>query len=262
MVSGLDFAVKMHEKHRKRLDEEHTPEAIKARLQRGPQHSYLADAVLGGIDGCVTTFAVVAGAMGAKFSGLVVVILGFANLLADGFSMAVSNYQSTKTETESVNKARAKEHRHIEQIPEGEKEEVRQIFAQKGFKGDILEDIVQTITQDPTLWVNTMLTEELGMQVVRGSPFRASLATFLAFLLVGLIPLTPYLIPGIGSHERFIASILATAVAFFSIGFAKGLVLHRGALRSGMETLLVGGAAAALAYFVGVFLRQMFDGAI
>jgi hypothetical protein len=114
---------------REKLEAEHRPEEVRRRLLEHRGQGYLGDAVLGGIDGCVTTFAVVAGAVGAGFSGLVVVVLGFANLLADGFSMAISNYQGTKSQLERVEEARFSEERQIEEIPAGEREEVRQIFA-------------------------------------------------------------------------------------------------------------------------------------
>jgi hypothetical protein len=90
------------DKRLERLEPEHRPEAVRRRLAERRGQSYLGDAVLGGIDGCVTTFAVVAGAVGGGFPGLVVIVLGFANLLADGFSMAVSNYQGTKSQRERV----------------------------------------------------------------------------------------------------------------------------------------------------------------
>ena len=186
------------------------------------------------------------------------IVLGFANLLADGLSMAVSNYQGTKSQREQVDQARRNEEHHIEQIPEGEREEVRQIFARKGFEGGVLEKIVEVITQDRQLWIRTMLTEELGLQIEGPHPMRAALATFGAFLLVGLIPLIPFLIPGLTLDHTFVASALATAFAFFGVGLVKGLVLDRSPFRSGLETLLTGGAAAMLAYLVGAWLRQAF----
>ena len=118
-----------------------------------------------------------------------IVVLGFANLLADGFSMAVSNYQGTKSQRQQVEEARRGEERQIEEIPEGEREEVRQIFAAKGFSGDTLEKVVDVITNDRGLWVDTMLAEELGLEVQGPDPRRAALATFVAFILVGLVPL-------------------------------------------------------------------------
>jgi len=86
-----------------------------------------------------------------------VIILGVANLLADGLSMAVSNYLSTRSQREEVEKARREEEKHIREFPEGEQEEIRQIFAAKGFSGDTLERIVETVTQNRKLWIDTML---------------------------------------------------------------------------------------------------------
>lgn len=240
------------------LEAEHRPAAIQSRLEGLQQHSYLGDAVLGGIDGCVTTFAVVAGAVGGGFPAVVAIVLGFANLLADGFSMAVSNYQGTKSQRELVEEARRTEEHHIEQIPEGEREEIRQIFARKGFEGHTLEHIVDVITQDRQLWVNTMLTEELGLQIDGPSPLRAAVATFLAFCLIGIIPLVPFLLSGLTPSQTFLTSAVVTALAFFGIGMGKGFVLGRAMVRSGLETLLVGGIAALLAYAVGAWLRTTF----
>src|SRR5262245_3591490 len=128
---------------RESLVAQHTPAAVAARLQENAQHSYLGDFVLGAVDGVVTTFAVVAGAAGAHFPPVVAIVLGLANLLADGFSMAVGNYLSRKSDRERVQRVRQSEQRHIEKFPEGEREEIRQIFSQKGFSGETLETIVQ-----------------------------------------------------------------------------------------------------------------------
>jgi vacuolar iron transporter family protein len=243
------------------LREEHRKEAIENRLAAARRHSYLGDAVLGGIDGCVTTFAVVSGAVGGGFGSVVVIVLGFANLVADGFSMAVSNYQATKSERDRVEEARLDEQRHIEQVPEGEREEIRQIFRAKGFEGDLLERIVDVITRDPTLWVDTMVREELGLQVEGPSPYWAGITTFAAFLAVGFIPLAPFLFAEVPLEQRFLWSAVLTAIAFFGIGLARGTVLNRSPILSGISTLLTGGAAASLAYFIGAWLRQTFGAA-
>jgi vacuolar iron transporter family protein len=243
---------------RHRLEADHRPEAVRARLEKGGRQSYVGDAVLGGIDGCVTTFAVVAGAVGGGFSGLVVIVLGLANLLADGFSMAVSNYQGTKSERERVEGARRSEESQIEQIPEGEREEVRQIFARKGLEGEVLEQVVRVITNDRKLWVDTMLTEELGLELDGPRPLRAAAATFAAFLAVGVVPLIPFLYPAGSLDARFAASAVLAAVAFFGVGMVKGFTLGRRAIRSGFGTLISGGSAAMLAYLVGSWLRMVF----
>jgi vacuolar iron transporter family protein len=250
----------MKSSERSKLVAEHHPESIRARLGRRREHGYLGDAVLGGIDGCVTTFAVVAGSVGGGFSGVVVVVLGFANLIADGFSMGVSNYLGTKSERERVENARRTEESHIDHIPEGERQEIRHIFAEKGFSGETLDRVVEVITGNRKLWVDTMLTEELGLQVEGRKPWRAGLATFIAFVIVGLIPLVPFLFPEFSLDQKFRASAYVTAVAFAGVGLIKGAVLRRSLLRSALETLLIGGGAALLAYGIGNWIRQMYGG--
>ena len=238
---------------------EHLPHAIAARLLEPRRSSYLGDAVLGGIDGCVTTFAVVSAALGAGFSGTVVIILGVANLLADGLSMAVSNYLSTRSQHEELEEARREEERHIKEFPEGEREEIRQIFAAKGFSGETLERIVETVTQNKKLWIDTMLTEELGFQLEARNPWRAGFSTFAAFVVVGLVPLVPFLMGSlIPENQRFLISSIVTGMAFAAVGIAKGLVLKRPLLASGLQTLLIGGAAAVVAYVVGAWLRRAY----
>jgi len=244
--------------HPQDLEASHHPEAIRDRLSMDPRPNHLGDMVLGAIDGCVTTFAVVTGAVGGGFSSDVIIVLGFANLLADGFSMAVSNYQSTKAQRDLLEEAARTEEQHIVHVPEGEREEVRQIFARKGFEGEMLERIVEVITSDRKLWIDTMMAEELGLPLETPNPMRAALTTLVAFVVVGLIPLLPFLIPGLTPRQTFIASGIATGVAFFGIGSAKGRVLNRAPLRAGLETLLTGGAAASLAYLVGWWLRRVY----
>jgi len=236
------------------LHDEHTPEAIRARLTASPEHSYLGDGVLGAIDGTVTTFAIVAGATGANLGGGIALVLGLANVLADGFSMAVGNYLKTKADREVVARARRIEEHHIDHIPDGEREEIRQIFLAKGFDGGLLDHIVEVITKDRQQWVDTMLTEELGLRLETPDPLRASATTFVAFIVAGLVPLVPLV--AIGAH-RFLVSAVATAVTFFVIGAIKGRLVGQSQVRHGLETLLVGGGAAVLAYLVGVFARGL-----
>lgn len=189
---------------------------------------------------------------------MVIIVLGFANLLADRFSMAASNYLSVKSQREEVDKAHKEEKVHIARFPQGEREEIRQIFADKGFTGDILDRVVDVITRDEKVWVHAMLTEEHRLQVKGREPARAGLSTFTAFLLVGTMPLIPLLIPGLKAAMRFAASIAVTALTFLAVGMLKGRMLRANASRAGLETLLIGGIAAALAYAAGHLLRQTF----
>jgi len=240
------------------LRQDHSPERIRARLRRSVRSQFTSDAVLGGIDGCVTTFAVVSGAVGAGFSPAVALVLGFANLLADGFSMAVSNYESIQAQRDFVESLKCIEADHIDRVPEGECEEIRQLFARKGFDGELLEAIVGTIAADRALWIETMLTEEYGVQKARSKPLASAFTTFVAFLLVGVVPLLPFMMPLPGMREAFAISVGLAATMFFAIGLLKSLVLSRPLLRSGLRTLLTGGAAAAIAYLTGYLLRVLF----
>jgi VIT1/CCC1 family predicted Fe2+/Mn2+ transporter len=243
---------------RDQLHQMHTQEAIAHRITASTAHSYLGDFVLGAVDGAVTTFAIVAGAAGASLSSGVATVLGLANVLADGFSMAAGNFLKARADQQTLERFRRMEEMHIDRIPEGEREEIRQIFAGKGFDGKVLEEVVSVITQDRKQWVDTMLREEWGLQLDPPLPWRAALVTFAAFILAGLVPLLPVFVSlHTPAQQTFAASTVLTGVAFFVIGYIRGRVVEQRAWLSGLETVLIGGAAAALAYFVGVWLRQL-----
>jgi len=236
------------------MEHEHSAEAIGQRLAAGPRHNYLRDWIYGGIDGSVTTFAVVSGVAGAQLSPLIILIMGFANLLADGFSMAASNFLGTRAEHEDLKRIEAIEHRHIEIAPEGEREEVRQIFANKGFSGNDLDRVVKLVTADPNRWVRTMLTEEYGLPQEVRSPWWAAASTFSAFLVCGLVPLLPFVF---GLTYALELSALLTGAVFFTIGSVKSLWSMSSWWRSGLSTLLVGAIAGVLAYGAGRFIKNL-----
>jgi VIT1/CCC1 family predicted Fe2+/Mn2+ transporter len=235
------------------LEHEHTAEAIAARIGSA-NHNYIRDFIYGGIDGAVTTFAVVSGVSGAELPASVVLILGFANLAADGFSMAASNYLGTRAEQDDYQRLEKIEYRHIEVAPDGERDEIRQIYSRKGFKGDELEKAVELITSNKDRWVKTMLTDEYGLPSSIRSPWIAGFATFAAFVACGLVPLLPYLF---GTRSSFLVSFSMTAITFFLIGSLKSRWSTASWFRSGFETLFVGALAAALAYAVGVLLKSI-----
>lgn len=238
------------------LEFEHRPEMIRRRLSAHRPKYYLGDAVLGTIDGCVTTFAVVAGAYGGELRPGIALLLGVANLVADGFSMAVGNFQRVKSDLAIVERARRTEERHITLVPEGEREEIREAFRKKGFAEPLLSEVVKVITADRKLWVDTMLTEELGLRLDGQHPWRAACATFAGFFVAGFIPLIPYVFSDLARDaHRFAISVIVTGVTFFTIGYLKGRTVEQSPWRSAWETLAVGGLAAALAYGVGTFLR-------
>ena len=237
-----------------RLEHGHDSASIRRRFASGPPVSYLRDWVYGGIDGAVTTFAIVAGVVGADLSSRVVLILGAANLVGDGFSMAASNLSGTKAERDEYAHLRAVEERHVNLVPEGEREEVRQIYREKGFRGDDLERAVGVITASRERWIDTMMAEEYGQPKVLRAPWKAALSTFAAFLICGAVPLLPF---AVNTGDKSGLSLAATALVFFGIGSLKSRWSPTSWWRSGLETTAVGLAAAALAFGTGYWLKAL-----
>jgi len=245
------------------LRADHTSAAVAQRIAGEIRQSYLRDFVYGAIDGCVTTFAIVSGVVGANLDLSIVLILGTANVLADGFSMAVSNYLGTKTSVQMVHRAREIEEMHVDRIPDGEIEEVREIFRRKGFEGELLDRVVDVITGDRGLWIDTMVREEWGLSLSQPSPWKAAWVTFAAFLAAGLVPLLPFaILHALGSDGQtaFVISSAATGATFFGIGALKSRYVAGGWFRAGLETFLVGGGAALLAFVVGWLLKGLAGG--
>lgn len=243
----------------------HSKQAIRQSLAEPSIHDsekgqYIGDTVYGAIDGIVTTFAVVSGVAGASLSSGIVLILGFANLFADGLSMAVGNYLGTKSEVEYKDRERHREEWEVENLPEEEKEEVRQIYRRKGFTGELLEKAVDVITQDKKQWVDTMLLEELHIIPERTSPFKAGAVTFVSFVVAGFVPLLSYVlsysIPFFADFAYPVAVVL-TFATIFAVGSLRVFVTGKRWWTSGLEMLLVGGATAVVAYFIGYLLRGL-----
>lgn len=241
------------------IEHGHAPHAIAERLEQGPGVNYLRDWVFGGIDGAVTTFAVVAGVAGAQLPTSIILILGAANLLADGFSMAAGNYSGVKAEKDDYERLRQMEIRHIAVTPEGEREEVRQIFASKGFEGADLDRAVEIITASHERWVQVMLEEEHGAPKVNHSPLKAGLVTFAAFFVCGAVPLLPFVFGGhvAASGNALLAATVMTSATFFGIGALKSKWSTAPWWKSGLETFSIGLIAAGVAYGVGALLRGL-----
>lgn len=226
----------------------HSDAEIADRIAHPPGRGYLRDVVYGAIDGSVTTFAIVAGVAGAGLSPFIIVALGLANVLADGFSMAAGNYSGTKAELDDAKRLRRVEAAHIRRYPDGERRELRAILARKGLSGDTLDAAVDQVAAHHETWIDLMLEGEYGLSSVDPHPMRAALATFGAFLAAGMLPLLPFLA---GLPEAFTVSAVLTLATFFAIGSLKARWSLSPWWRSGGETLAIGGSAAALAYLVG-----------
>lgn len=232
----------------------HTPHAISARLRETSKSKYWRDWVHGGIDGAVTTFAILAGVAGAQMSARIMLIVGLANLVADGFALAAGNYVATRATRDDRARLRAEEEQQIDLVPEGEREEIRQIYASKGFEGEDLDRVVTVITSDRERWLATMLREEHGLPANTPAPWIAAGSTYGAFLLCGAFPLLPL----IASDEADISGpALFAILVFVIIGALKSRWSTRSWWYSALETVFIGTLAAAIAFGLGGLLQNL-----
>lgn len=236
------------------MEHGHTLSEIRERLGRKHRANYLGDFVYGAIDGTITTFALVAGIKGADLQTTIILALGFANIFADGFSMAASNYSGTKADLDYIKRLREIESRHIKNVPDGERAEVREILLRKGIPESKMEKVVDAITFNRETWINFMLVEEYGVSFNDKSPLHAGLMTLMAFLTCGVVPLIPFII---GYNDAFLYSCVATSITFFGIGAMKSRWSLIPWWKSGVETLLIGSLAALIAYGVGHFIGHL-----
>ena len=214
---------------------------------------YIKDIVYGANDGIITTFAVVTGSIGAGLGTRVIIILGLANLLADGISMGVSNYLGEKSENSLFQKEKKKELALILEKPEEEKEDVKEILREFNFTQERVDSMAEMIVDNENFWVDFMMKYELGRdEPSSGEEWKGGLVTFFAFALAGLMPLLPFIF---ASPEHMITySIVSTACAFFVVGSLRTLITDRNWLVAGCEMLLVGGIAAGVSYGVGLVI--------
>lgn len=221
---------------------------------------WLSDFVYGGIDGAVTTFAVVAGVHGADLSAVIIIILGLANLIADGFSMAVGKYSSDKAELERTHRIRRLEYESIKNKPEEERQEIRDILTKQGFTGKCLECATGVVTKNEDVWVDLMMKHEFHVSDEAIYPERSAIVTFLAFNTIGFIPLIAYLFIPItteNSDTLFFLTSFLTLGALFTVGAIKSRFTDRPWWLSGAGTAALGGTAAAIAYLIGFLLRGL-----
>jgi len=219
---------------------------------------YLRDFVYGANDGIITTFAVVAGVAGADLSSAVVLIMGVANLLADGFSMSSGNYLSEKSNHDYIDSELKKEEWEIEHLPDEEQREVRELYQRKGLTGQTLEQAVSAITSNKKLWAREMLVGELGLfpSEEATSPLATATVTFMAFVSAGTVPLLPYIFK-LPYYPSFTWAIIFTGLVLFVVGSLRSLLTNKRWWLSGLEMLTIGAVAAGVAYAVGVFLGHL-----
>ncbi len=228
-----------------------------------PLTEYFTEVIYGGIDGIVTTFAVVAGFSGAMLSSddttqltfLVVLLFGLANLFADAASMGLGNYLSVRSEKDQYHISRKNEEDLIKNDPEKERELTRSILKEKGFTEEDARSLSVIYQKNHDYWVDFIMTHKLEVSDPRGTnPVFTGLATFLSFLVFGTIPLLPFIFMESEIADlAFYFSLGGTFAALIALGVLKWRVVGVSLYSSLVEVLLVGGAAAAIAYYVGTF---------
>ncbi|MAE68266.1 MAG: VIT1/CCC1 transporter family protein [Candidatus Peribacteraceae bacterium] len=234
-----------------------TLEHMDSELHGSKLGPFIQDVVYGGNDGIVTTFAVVAGTVGADLPHYIVIILGIANLLADGTSMASGAFLSLKSERDQYFRLRREEMEEIEEIPEIEREEIVIALEKKGLTGKDLQNVTDTIIADKDIWADMMMIEEHGLTLESTEkPLIHGLMTFISFVVFGAIPLLPYIF-GIERSERFTVAIWSTFAALIVLGFTRSYVTRERLLRGPIEIVSVGAIGAIVAFGIGVLLKDV-----
>ncbi len=216
--------------------------------------SSLSDIILGGQDGLVNVLGVILGVAAATHDVRIVLVAGLAAAFAESVSMGAVAFTSTLADADFYESERAREYRHIEQAPKLERDEIREIYKNKGFKGDLLERIVSTITANTDVWVAVMMAEEHQLTPVdRGHALRAALIVGLSAIIGSLIPLAPFTFLAV--VPSMWASVLITALVLFGVGAYKARVTVGHPTRSGLEMAVIGTLSALVGYAVGAVLQ-------
>eukprot|EP01063_Lacrimia_lanifica_P019506 TRINITY_DN2684_c0_g2_i2.p1 TRINITY_DN2684_c0_g2~~TRINITY_DN2684_c0_g2_i2.p1 ORF type:complete len:327 (+),score=173.33 TRINITY_DN2684_c0_g2_i2:66-1046(+) len=233
----------------------------------GGVSDYVKSVVFGGLDGIITTFAVVAAAQGASDTknfdvATTVLILGFANLFADGFSMGFGEYLSSRAELDKMRADREREEWEVEHSPEMEMREMEELYMEKGFPEEDAKALVAIISKDKKLFVDVMMVEELGYPAEEDDewvPVKSAVVMFVSFITFGMVPLFCYL-PQEDGTAVFAIACCATAATLFVLGAVRGYLTGQHWLKCGLFMLLNGTIAAGLSYLVGWAVSEIVDG--
>jgi len=235
------------------------PSSAKTRPRHAEGHrqtNWLRDVILGGQDGLVNILGIILGVSAAGGSTTVLVVTGFAAAVTESISMGAVGYTSSVSERDYYEAERAKERREIETEPDAERAEVRALYAAKGFGGELLDQIVETITADRAQWVQTMMDEELHLQPVETRDIiRTSVVITIATLIGHLIPLVPFLF--LARTPALVVAFIASAIVLFGVGAYSAITLVGDWRRSGTQMLLIGLGAALLGYLISSLVGRV-----
>ena len=242
----------------------HVAKKVGAADERHPKMGgYIKSIVYGGLDGIITTFAVVAGAAGGGFGPNIVIVMGVSSLLADALSMGVGDALSSQAETEVAKREREREKWELENFKEGEIKEMVEIYQGRGMSVEDAELVVRVCAKYEDMFVDMMLVDELGLEPPDddANPWKDGAVTFTSFCFFGFFPLAAYCMFGsvgnFDSRALFFISCVLTGVMLFVLGALKSLMTARSWWVSGLEVLFVGSMVAGVAFAIGVFIEDM-----
>jgi len=224
---------------------------------------FLKPLIFGGLDGILTSFAIVAGAAGGSLPIPVVLVLGFSNIFADALAMGVGEFLSSKAENEWILSERRRENWEMENYPEGEIREMIDIYETRGMTREDATMVIQTMSKYKDFFVDVMMAEELALQVPdvdhKTESMKEGVVMFCAFATFGSLPLLGYvlipeLFPSCGEEVLFTTACVVTGLVLFGMGCVKSIFSSANWFKCGLETLLLGGACATVAYTVGQFV--------
>jgi len=214
------------------------------------------DIVIGMSDGLTVPFALAAGLSGAVDSPVLVLAAGAAEIAAGSIAMGLGGYLAAKSDAEHYYSELKREYREVEEVPEREKDEVRDVFKAYDLKPEQIEAIVDKMAENPDKWVDFMMKFELGLEKPeKGRSLKSALTIALSYIVGGLIPLSPYFFVTRAS-QALLVSVLVTLVVLFIFGAVKGRFTGSNVWKSGLETVVIGGLAAAAAFGLARLLTK------
>jgi vacuolar iron transporter family protein len=225
------------------------------------ESNYIRDLVFGFGDGVNTSLGIVAGVGGAVIAADVVILAALVGMFTGAKAMAVQNYLAVKSQRQILESEIKREEYEIETMPNQEKQEIEEIYKLKGFEGDELKKIVDKVTSDKDVWLKTMLTEELGLNLeILGNPLKGAFVMFGSFLLGGILPILPYFVVKAGLMSSIIAIAVAIAISIvssFVVGAIKAHIAQMNLIKGGIEMAGLGTGIALVGYGIGAELARV-----
>jgi vacuolar iron transporter family protein len=225
------------------------------------ESNYIRDLVFGFGDGVNTSLGIVAGVGGALITADIVILAALVGMFTGAKAMAVQNYLAVKSQRQILESEIKREEVEIENVPDEERQEIEEIYKSKGFEGAELKKVVGKITSNKEVWLKTMLTEELGLNLeILGNPLKGALVMFSSFLIGGVLPILPYFVVKAGfipSSTAIAVAIIISIASSFIVGAIKARMAQMNIIKGGIEMAGLGTGIALIGYGIGAELAKV-----